>query len=277
MTDFIRQYRVLERIGRGAMGDTYAGYDEREGRNVALRFVDSGELPTEQAMQSFVRAVRAAATVTHPSVCAIHDVLEQEQVVVIVLERVAGQTVHKATERGPLGARDVCRLGRELSEGLAAAHARGIVHSNISAANVMIDHGGHAKLMDLGLSRAFEPNADARSGRGDVHSRTVLLGTPVYMAPEVLAGGLPTSKSDLYAVGVVLYRMATGMLPFAERMTPESLEEMLNHPPVPPSLLVAGLPPSLERAILGLLEKQPGSRFPSAESLAATLAIGDRV
>jgi eukaryotic-like serine/threonine-protein kinase len=277
MSEFVSHYRVLDRIGRGAMGDTYAGRDERHGRLVALKFMDAGMLRTEGARRRFLRDVRAAAEVRHPAICAIYDVVDLEEQPVIVLERVAGQTALAATARGPLPAREVSRLGRDLADALAAIHASGMVHANISAANVMIDQQGQAKLMDLGLSLTTNPgDTAAESTKPDVHSRTMLLGTPVYLAPELLRGGQPTPKSDLYALGVVLYRLSTGTHPFAERMTPDSLSEMLMQPPVPPSLLVSGIPPSLERAVLGLLEKHPNARFPSADSLAATLALADR-
>jgi serine/threonine protein kinase len=147
----------------------------------------------------------------------------------------------------------------------------------VTASNVMIATDGHVKLMNVGIAHAIADPAASAATPGDVPSRTMLLGTPVYVAPEVLQGGASTSLSDLYGVGVVLYRLVTGTLPFPERMTQASLVEMLTQPPVPPGLFVAGLPQPVERAIMLLLEKQPGSRFPSAESLAATLSLADRV
>jgi serine/threonine protein kinase len=275
MADRIGQYRIIERLGRGSMAEAIAGHDERLHRAVVLKIIDAGLVGDEPALRRFVREVRAAAAVVHPNVCGVYDVLEHEGRPVVVMERVHGPTVRELSSGGPLAARDVCRFGRELAEGLAAAHARGILHRNLSASNVMVGADGHVKLMDLGL--AHIAGATDRSSpsdpRADVPSRTMMVGTPVYMAPELLHGAPPSVRSDLYAVGVVLYRMATGVMPFAERMTPDSLAEILLQPPVPPGLLVAGVPPSLERAIMGLLEKKPDSRFPSAESLAATLSV----
>ncbi|MGH9310926.1 MAG: serine/threonine-protein kinase [Vicinamibacterales bacterium] len=273
--DRVGHYRVVERLGRGSMAEVFAGYDEQVHRAVVLKVIDPGLVADDTASRAFVREVRAAMAVSHPYLCALHDVLEREGCPIVVMDRIHGPTIRELSSKGALDARDVCRFGRELAEALAAAHARGVLHRNISASNVMIAADGHARLMDLGLAHVAVSGAPpfASDPRIDVPSRTMMVGTPVYMAPELLHGGPPTMKSDLYAVGVVLYRMATGVMPFAERITPDSLAEILLQPPVPPGLLVAGVPPSLERAIMGLLEKKPDARFPSAESLAATLSV----
>ncbi|MGH9373739.1 MAG: serine/threonine-protein kinase [Vicinamibacterales bacterium] len=278
MPSRIGQYRVLERIGRGGMAETYAAHDEKGHRAVALKFIDHGLVADETARFVFFREARAAASLSHPYVCRIYEVFEADGRPVVAMERVYGHTVLERTSAGPLDPLDVCRLGRELAEALAAAHARGIVHRNLSASNVMIAADGHVRLMDLGLAHVAGAGdrAPLRDPRADVPSRAMVVGTPVYMAPELLHGGAPTARSDLYAVGIVLYRMTTGTMPFAERMTPDSLAEMLLQPPVPPGLLVAGVPPSLERAIMSLLEKKPEARFPSAEGLAATLSVPER-
>jgi serine/threonine protein kinase len=278
MPGFIEHYRILDRIGRDNKAETYVGLDEQQQRKVVLKFIDPVRFAHDAARARFLRDLATAAALAHPALCTIYEVLEIDRQPLIVLEHVEGRSVLEATAKGPLPPRDVGRLGRELADGLSAAHRAGLLHRDISATNVMLaDHGG-VKLMDLGLAQVSESElaGPAPVNPGDVPSRAMMIGTPVYLAPELLTGGTPTISSDLYAIGVVLYRMATGQLPFAERMTPGSLVEMLLQAPVPPSLLVAGLPPSLERAIMSLLEKRPEARFPSAESLAATLALAER-
>jgi serine/threonine protein kinase len=278
MPSRIEHYRVLERIGRGGMAETYAAHDEKNHRAVALKLIDPGVLADDSARRVFLREARAAASVSHPYVCRIYEVIESDGRPVVAMERVYGETVIERTAAGPLDPLDVCRFGRELAEALAAAHARGILHRNVSASNVMIAADGHVRLMDLGLSHVAGAGdrAPVPDPRADVPSRTMLVGTPVYMAPELLHGEAATTRSDLYAVGIVLYRMTTGTMPFADHMTPDNLAEMLLQPPVPPGLLVARVPPSLERAIMSLLEKKPEARFPSAEGLAATLSVPER-
>jgi serine/threonine protein kinase len=270
----IAHYHVLERVGTGGLGEMYAARDEKLNRTVVLKIIHPDRVADENARRWFIREARSAAAITHPLVGAIHEVLDVEGHVVIVTEQVQGQTVADRVAAGPFEPREVVWLGRELAEALAAVHARGFMCRELSASNVAITTDGHIKLMDFGLAHLLEVTEESpgfTTAPANVHSRTMLLGTPVYMAPELLNGAKATTKSDLYAAGVVLYLMATGRLPFAERMTPDSLAEMLVHPPVPPSLIVAGMPVSLERAILRLLEKKAEARFPSAESLAAAL------
>jgi eukaryotic-like serine/threonine-protein kinase len=270
----IAQYQVLERIGLGGLGEMYAGRDEKRNRPVVLKILHPDRLADENARRWFVREARSAAALANPYIGSIYDVLDVAGQLVIVAEHVHGQTVLERVAAGPFEPREVVCLGRELAEGLAAVHARGFMCRELSASNVAVTADGHLKLMDFGLAHLLEiteENPAVPTPQVDVHSRTMLLGTPVYMAPELLNGGQATTRSDLYAAGVVLYLMSTGRLPFAERMTPASLAEMLIQPPVPPSLLVAGVPASLERAIMRLLEKKPEARFPSAESLAAAI------
>jgi TolB-like protein/tetratricopeptide (TPR) repeat protein len=272
----VEHYRILDRIGRGGMGEIYAAHDDRLDRVVALKFIHPDRLGDEDTRRRFLREARAAAALSHPFICNIYEVLESEGQPIIVMEHVCGQTVLERTAGGPLGPADVCRLGREIAEALSAAHVRGIIHRDVSASNVMITTDGHVKLMDFGLAHVADttgggaPTATFRAQPGT--SGPVLMGTPAYMAPELLAGGQATPQSDLYAAGVVLYRMATARMPFGDRVTPASLAEVLVRPPVPPRESTPGVPWALERVILRLLEKDPAARFPSADSLAAALA-----
>jgi serine/threonine protein kinase len=270
----IAHYYVLDRIGGGGMWETFTARDDRLHRTVVLKVIHKDRLVDENARRQFIREARSVAGLHHPFICGVHEVLEIDAQPVIVSEHVHGQTVLERIAAGPFEPREVVWLGRELAEALAAVHARGFMCRDLSASNVAITADGHVKLMNFGLAHLLETTEDAPGAampQGDVHSRTMLLGTPVYMAPEVLNGAKTTTRSDLYAAGVILYLMATGRLPFAERMTQATLAEMLMHPPVPPGLIVAGVPISLERAIMRLLEKKPEARFPSAESLAAAL------
>jgi serine/threonine protein kinase len=236
--------------------------------------MDRGPLADDARRHRFVREARSIASLSHPHICRTYEVLDVDSQPVIVLEHVHGQTVLERVAAGPFEPREVVWLGRELAEALSAAHSAGVICRDLSASNVVITVEGHVKLMDFALAHLLEATDETQAAmtpQGDVPSRTMLVGTPVYLAPELLNGGKATTKSDLYAAGVVLYLMATGRLPFAERMSPASLAEMLIHPPVPPTLLVAGVPSSLDRGIMRLLEKRPEARFPSADSLAAAL------
>lgn len=269
----VAQYRLLASRGPGPIAETYAAYDEHLARAVVLKIIDRERLADEGARRTFVTAARAAAALSHPAICRVYDVIEIDRRAVIVMEDVAGQTVRERTAGGATFApREVVWHGRAIAEALSALHAHGILHRDLSADSVMITLDGKVKLLDVGLTH-FVTLADPAAGAAAAAapSRGMLAGAPVYLAPELLTGGPASTRSDLYAAGVLLYLMATGRLPFAEHLSQTTLSEMLVHTPVPPGLLVAGLPGSLERAIMRLLEKSPEARFPSADSLAAAL------
>jgi TolB-like protein/Tfp pilus assembly protein PilF len=255
------------------MGEIYAAHDERLDRLVALKVISPQRLGDAHARELFTREARAAARLSHPFICKVYEVTETSAgEPVIVMEYVRGETVQQLTSAGLLAPEQVIRYGREIAEALAAAHAHGVVHRDISAGNVMIAADGHVKLMDFGLARV-EPLTspdEATASRMPVSLPAAVAGTPPYIAPEVLGGAAADVRSDLYAVGVVLYRMATGQLPFADRGEP-LLARVLTRPPVPPRVYAPALPWALERVILHLLEKEPQSRIQTAEALMTAL------
>jgi eukaryotic-like serine/threonine-protein kinase len=270
----VRHYRVLERIGRGGMGEIYTAHDERLDRIVVLKVISPDRLGNASARTRFVREARAAASLSHPFICAIYEVIETDAgEPVIVMEYVRGATVMQRTASGPLEAADVYRFGREMAEALAAAHAQGIVHRDVSAANVMIADDGHVKLMDFGLAHVQRQasGVDEVTITAAVSVANAIAGTPGYVAPEILGGAAADARSDLYGAGVVLYRMAAGRLPFSDAGA-TGLADVLTRAPVPPRAFVPSLPWALERVILRLLEKEPAARFDSAGALASALA-----
>jgi serine/threonine-protein kinase len=274
MTARVGHYRIQHRLEPSEVGEGYLARDDAHHRTVVLRFINRDRLPDGERRRRFIRGAREAAAITHPHVSRNYEVHEIDDQAVLVMEHVQGQTVQERVAAGAVEPREVIWLGRELAQALAAMHTRGILCRDLTAASIALTGEGHVKLLDCGLAHLLEAaggNEAVSMPRGDVPSRAAMPGMPVYLAPEVLKGGEPTSRSDLYAAGVVLYVMTTARLPFAERATEASLAEMLLHPPVPPSLLVPGVPLALERAVMRLLEKKPEARFPSAESLAAAL------
>ncbi len=274
MTARVGHYRIQDRLGHSETGERYLARDDSNGRMAVLHVVDRDCLPGDERRRRFIRGAREAASIAHPHICRIYEALEIDGQAVLAMEHVAGQTVQERVEAGPFEPREVIWLGRELAQALGAAHARGILCRTLTAGRVALTLEGHVKLLECGLAHLLETAGDHTAVTlppEDVRSRAAMSETPVYLAPEILKGGEPTPRSDLYAAGVVLYLMTTARLPFDERATAASLSEMLLHPPVPPGLLVAGVPQALERAVMRLLEKRPEARFPSAESLAAAL------
>jgi TolB-like protein/tRNA A-37 threonylcarbamoyl transferase component Bud32/lipoprotein NlpI len=269
--DRVRHYRVLEQIGRGGMGEIYAAHDEHLDRTVVLKVIQAQRLD-ETSRRWFMREARAAAALSHPFICAIHEVLEHEGQPVIVMEHVRGETVLQRTAASALPAEDVCRYGREIAEALAAAHSRGIVHRDVSASNVMITADGHVKLMDFGLARVDRAPAAAADETTMARTGNLIVGTPAFTAPEVLNGSPADARSDLYGAGAVLYRMATGRLPFSAEGSGPTLSDVLTRAPAPPRSIVPSTPWALERIILRLLEKDPAARYQSAGELGSALA-----
>lgn len=270
----VQQYRVLERIGRGGMGEIHAARDERLGRMVALKTISVGAVPDPLARARLLAEARAAASLSHPFICTIHEAIEHEGVPVIVMEYVRGETVARRVEAGPLPPHEIRRIGREVAEALAAAHAQGIIHRDISAANIMLADEGHVKVMDFGLAESTATRTASIDATATAAHPTagLVLGTPAYVAPEILRGEAATARSDLYALGVVLYLMATGRLPFPAETMGALVAAVLTETAVAPRSIVPALPWALEAIIMRLLAKDPANRYGSAAALGEALA-----
>lgn len=272
----VGHYLIKDRIGRGGMGEIYTAYDERLGRTVVVKAIAADRLLDDDTRKRFMREARAAAALTHPFICTVHEVLEHGAQPFIVMEFVDGESLRAKVARGPLPSADVCRIGVEVAEALAAAHARGIVHRDVTAANIMLTASGHVKVVDFGLAQIRVPWSAAAAGEATIAaelqtSEGTLLGTPAYLAPEVLQGQRADARTDLYSLGVVLYELSTGQLPFGGATVPVVLAGILNRTPTPPRSVRADVPPALERVIVRLLAKDPDSRYADAQSLAADL------
>lgn len=270
----VQQYRLLERIGRGGMGEIHTARDERLGRVVALKTISVGAVPDPRARGRLLAEARAAASLSHPFICTIHEAIEHEGAPVIVMEYVRGETVAQRVAAGPLPPHEVTRIGREVAEALAAAHAQGIIHRDISAANIMLAEDGHVKVMDFGLAATTAARTASIDATVTAAHPTegIVLGTPAYVGPEILRGELATARSDLYALGVVLYLLATGRLPFSGDTMGALVAAVLTETAVAPRSIVPALPWALEAVIMRLLAKDPANRYASAAAVAEALA-----
>ena len=260
------RYRVVALLGAGGMGEVYRAEDLRLGQTVALKLLPPRVAGDPVFLQRFRDEVRLAREVTHPNVCRVHDLGEADGLTFLTMEFVDGEDLASLLRRiGRLPPDKGLDIARQLCAGVAAAHARGILHRDLKPANVMLDGRGRVRIMDFGLARI----ADAIE-RDDVAS-----GTPAYMAPEQALGRAVTVRSDLYALGLILYEVFTGRAAFVATTRDATLRAHLESSPQAPSQLVAGLEPAVERAILRCLEKDPRSRPESAAALAASLPGGD--
>lgn len=258
------RYRLHGLIARGGMAQVYAATDERLGREVAVKLVQAAENSPE-GRQRFVREARAIARLNHPHVVTLFDAGEADGVLYLAMERVAGATLADRVAAGPLDEATATAVVDQLLTALDAAHRAGVVHRDVKPSNVLLDEAGAVKLVDFGIALPLDESAGELTGTGQ-H-----IGTPTYMAPEVIAGNPPTPASDLYAVGVLLHLLLTGRPPFAEA-TPIATAMAHVNAPVPD--LRATRPetsPHLAAVVATAMAKDPAARFASAEAMRLAL------
>jgi serine/threonine-protein kinase len=262
------RYRIIGLIGRGGMGEVYRADDLKLGQPVALKFLPQRLSSDAPLLERFFAEVRTARQVSHANVCRVYDIGETDGRHFLSMEYVDGEDLASLLRRiGGLPPSKALEITRQLCAGLAAAHERGVLHRDLKPANVMVDGRGRARIMDFGLAVAIQ------DGEGDA-VRDVA-GTPAYMAPEQFAGKGATLRSDIYALGLVLYELYTGRHAFEAATVEGYRQKHAEATPATPSALVSGVDPAVERAILRCLEKDPQMRPASATQVAAALPGGD--
>jgi hypothetical protein len=267
------RYRIIGLLGRGGMGEVYRADDLKLGQAVALKFLPEGLAAPGQAdsdstalAERFRAEVRNARQVSHPNVCRVYDIGEIEGRLFLSMEYVDGEDLATLLKRiGRLAPAKALEIARQLCAGLAAAHDKGVLHRDLKPSNVMLDGQGRARITDFGL--AVRPGDESDEGR--------IIGTPAYMSPEQLAGRAATVKSDLYALGLVLYEIFTGKKAFEAATLAEWKRQHTQEPPTAPSSHITDVDPAVERVILRCLEKDPRQRPASALAVAAALPGGD--
>jgi hypothetical protein len=259
------RYRILRRLGRGGMGSVYLAHDPQLDRPVALKVPHFGAEDPE-LLERFYREARAAATLRHPNLCPVYDVGDVNGTPYLAMAYIEGESLAERVRAGPLPPAQAVALVRQLALALEVAHRQGVVHRDIKPGNVMVGRDGEPVLMDFGLAR--------RADRGDVrltHSGS-LLGTPAYMSPEQAEGRTEAigPASDLYSLGVVLYELLTGQLPFSGTL-PDVLWQIRTQQPQRPSALRPDLDPHLEEIVMRALAKKMEDRYPSMGAFAEAL------
>ena len=273
----VGHYRIDGVLGRGGMGIVYSATDLKLGRRVAVKFAAEDQKPN--ARRRLAEEARAASSLNHPNIGQIYDFGETEGgVPFFVMELVEGRGLKILIQNGPMNPDVVVKIAEEVASALEEAHGKGLVHRDITPANIVITENGHAKVLDFGIARRAEmPVALAIAVDTTTESLmprflpTGLKGTPRYMSPEQFAGGVMDARSDLFSFGIVLYECLTGRLPFDGKDRQQTLAAIQTSDPEPPSAANPAVAKELDRIVLKLLAKDPGARYQSATQLISDL------
>ena len=260
------KYRVAKEIGRGGMGVVYEAEDLGLKRTVALKFLPSGLTADPGSRERFMHEAQAASGLDHPNICTIHEIGEAEAGgMYIAMACYKGESLKEKIRHGPLSPSATIGLGLQVAEGLAKAHEQGIVHRDVKPGNIMVTADGVAKILDFGLAKL--------SGEARLTLAGTTVGTVAYMSPEQARGEEVDGRTDVWSLGVVLYEMATGELPFGRDSDRAILHAILNEPPRPVKALPPGYPAEFAGVISRALAKDPAKRYRSAREMAK--ALGD--
>src|SRR6516162_3359182 len=273
----ISHYRVLERLGAGGMGVVYKAEDVRLGRFVALKFLPNEFADDPQRRERFQREARAASALNHPNICTIYDIGEADGHVFMAMEFLAGMTLKDKIAGAPLELDSLFDISRQVLDGLDAAHAQGIIHRDIKPANFFITSSGRAKILDFGLAK-IAPASRARTGDEETlvdgagqTTAGVTLGTIPYMSPEQALGKPLDTRTDLFSLGVTLYEMATGQMPFRGDTAGVLILSIVQETPSPVTQLNRKVPIELQRIISKCLEKDRELRYQHASDINSDL------
>jgi serine/threonine protein kinase/Tfp pilus assembly protein PilF len=257
------KYRIIEPIGKGGMGVVYKAEDIKLERTVALKFLPAELTEDPEARERFVREAKAAAALSHPHICTVYEIGEDKNQYFIAMEYIEGQSLKEKILKGPLDQAEALDIIIQVAEGLEEAHKKGVVHRDIKPGNIMLTAKGMAKVMDFGLAKV--------RGGVMVTKEGTTMGTLAYMSPEQARGEDVDDRADIWSLGVVLYQILTGHLPFRGDLDQVMLHSILHQEPKPMRALRTGIPAALERVVDRALKKKREERYQSAAGILADL------
>lgn len=260
----ISHYKILEKLGEGGMGVVYKAQDTKLDRTVALKFLPQQVSAFEDEKSRFIQEAKAAAALNHPNICTIYGIEDDGAQAFIAMEFVDGETLKNRIDQSPLKIKEAFDIAVQIAHGLQEAHEKGIVHRDVKSANVMITEKGDVKIMDFGLAKIAK-------GSALLTKQGTTLGTIAYMSPEQARGEKIDRRTDIWSLGVILYEMIAGHLPFKGDFEQAIVYSLLNEEPQPLTALRSGVPLDLERVISKAMAKDPSHRYQHADEFAVDL------
>ena len=259
----ISHFTILEKLGEGGMGVVYKAADAKLERTVALKFLSDEALGSDDMKVRLVQEAKSAAALDHPNICTIYEIIDADGHTFISMAYLEGRTLREIAAERPLPAEKILDIAIQATAGLDHAHAKGFVHRDVKSANIMVAPGGRVTITDFGLAK--------QKGKADVSRESTTVGTIAYMSPEQTEGGDVDHRSDIWSLGVVLYELATGTVPFSGNYDEAIVYSILNTEPEPISARRSGLPTELEHIVMKAMAKDPDARYPSATDMLAEL------
>ena len=267
-------YEILSRLGTGGMGEVYLARDTRLNRQVAIKTLLPSVASDPQRLKRFLQEAKVTSSLNHPNIGHLYEIGEADGVWYLALEYIDGPTIGTRLQSGPIPIPELFELAVQAADALAEAHTQGVLHRDLKPDNLMIDRRGQLKVLDFGLARSdakAEAETDETRTQPMLTDPGVIMGTPRYMSPEQALGRPLDARSDLFSMGVVLYQMATGVIPFDGKNRPELTDAILHHTPAPPTRINPAIPAEFERILSRLMEKDPALRYQTASDLRADL------
>lgn len=278
----VKHYKIGELLGKGGMGVVYRAQDMKLNRSVALKMLKAGLTADPDRLKRFLQEARAAAAITHPAIAQVYDIDTVDETTFIVMEFIEGYTVGKLIANKEIDLIGSVEIALQVAEGLAKAHKSKIIHRDIKSENIMVTRDGHAKLLDFGLAKLLEPSPDeGRTLTVLEHAPTktmpqttaagTIMGTTSYMSPEQARGQELSYPSDVFSLGIVLYEMVTGELPFEGESPIDTMHAIAFEEARPVTVIRKNLPSDLHRVIARCLRKRPEDRYPDAGAMVTDL------
>lgn len=272
MRETIGHYRVLEQIGAGGIGDVYRARDTKQGRTVAIKAVSSDIAADDGRREAFLADARATARLTHPNLATLYEIVEEGTEIFLVFDFASGESLKAVVGGHPLNPRRAVDLAIQVADALADAHAEGIVHGDLKPDNIVVTPRGNAKLLDIGLSRWTRGGAAREAAARMAPAPPAMIhGTLPYLSPEQAVGERGDARTDIFSLGVILFEMLTGRLPFGGTSADEIALQIAQASPPPVTSLNPALPPEFDPIVSRALSKSLENRYESAAALAAEL------